>query len=727
MRRAIQFSLCLIIALGLLIPSLAGAAGAPGDSGRYIVRLKPGVSIDTVADQQVRSRGGVVTLRYTQVINGFSAELSPEAAEALRRDERVLGVMPDVEVFAFAQTTPTGVARIGTTSNTTAKIDGVDQRVNVDVAVLDTGVTAHPDLYVAGGTDCSGGSNYSDGNGHGTHVAGTIGALDNGIGVVGVAPGARIWSVRVLGANGSGSGAAIICGIDWVTANAATIEVANMSLGGTGLTDDGNCGLSNNDIIHQAICESVAAGVTYVVAAGNDGKNAATFFPACYDEVITVSALVDTDGKAGGLGAGTTVGTDDTLASFSNYGADVDVIAPGVNILSTSRTGGYVKMSGTSMASPHAAGAAALYKAVNTSASPSTVRAALIQGGNTTTWSGDRDNTKEPLIDVSGNPGGSTMSVTDITLTQTAISGGYRISSAVTVKSSGAAVSGATVQGQITYPNGSKVSVSGSTNASGVATIIRDVTATGTYTVAVTNVTKTGYTYAASANVVTSKSITISGGSTSMAVSAITLTQTQLTSGYRLTSQVTIKAGTTAVSGATVQVQVTYPNGSKVSLSGTTTTSGVATINRTVTATGTYTVAVTNVTKSGYTYTASANTVTSQSITIGGSVGNGAEMSVTAITLGSARMSGGYRVTGQVTVKANGAAVAGATVQIQLKYPNGSNVTLTGTTNSSGVATISRSVTTKGTYTLTVTNVTKTAYSYNPGANVVTSKSVTIT
>jgi subtilisin family serine protease len=149
----------------------------------------------------------------------------------------------------------------------------------------------HPDLNVAGATTARPGLGR---RGHGTHVAGTIGALDNGIGVVGVAPGARLWAVRVLNNQGSGTWSGIICGIDWATgkrdANGQrTIEVANMSLGGGGA--DSTCG--GSDAMHNAICTSVTAGITYVVAAGNNNANANTFVPATYAEVITVSALAD--------------------------------------------------------------------------------------------------------------------------------------------------------------------------------------------------------------------------------------------------------------------------------------------------------------------------------------------------------------------------------------------------------------------------------------------------
>jgi subtilisin family serine protease len=248
------------------------------------------------------------------------------------------------------------------------------------------------------------GLNGDDQNGHGSHMAGTIGAKDNSVGVAGVAPGARIWAVKVLNAAGIGLNSDVICGIDYVTANAGQIDVANMSLGGGG-SDDGNCGNTDGDAMHQAICDSVVAGVTYAVAAGNDHQNSSGFTPAAYDEVITVSALADFNGQPGGGAASTcTSDVDDTFADFSNFGNDVDVIAPGVCINSTYMNGGYNTISGTSMASPHAAGAAALYKANNPSASPAQVRTALRSAGNTNwTWpSQDGDSVQEPLVNVGG-------------------------------------------------------------------------------------------------------------------------------------------------------------------------------------------------------------------------------------------------------------------------------------------------------------------------------------
>ena len=401
--------------LALPLSGTASAAGPDATpTGSYIVVLEDGTAPGRVAGQHGRRYGADVASVYRSALRGYSARMTERDADRVAADERVLFVQRDGLVHAnrrpggggsaSAQSTPTGINRIDADLSPTAAINGTDQRVEVDVAVIDTGIDLdHPDLniHTAGAKNCSTGSTADDGNGHGTHVAGTIAALDNTTGVVGVAPGARLWPVRVLNNAGSGTFSSIICGVDYVTAHADQIEVANMSLGGSGT--DSTCG-TNEDAMHEAICASVAAGVTYVVAAGNESDDAANHVPAAYDEVITVSALADFNGQTGG-GAPATCrsDTDDTFASFSNYGPDIDLIAPGVCITSTWKGGGYSTISGTSMASPHVAGGAALYAATNPSATPDQVKSTL-QAAGATDWinTDDHDTIKEALLNVGG-------------------------------------------------------------------------------------------------------------------------------------------------------------------------------------------------------------------------------------------------------------------------------------------------------------------------------------
>lgn len=420
-RRIIHVMLTAVILFGLgLFTSSPQTALANGDAipGRYIVVFKDGVNVGQAASDIARAHGLGLQHVYSHALNGFAATIPDARLDAVKGDARVESVVQDRFVSIShcvpghpqhceptpppgggTQTIPTGILRINGDLSSTASGNGSGS-VDVDVAVIDTGIDlTHPDLNVVGGVNCSTGNSYKDGHGHGSHVAGTIGAIDNGFGVVGVAPGARLWAVRVLNNAGSGSWSSIICGVDWVTANASVIEVANMSLGGSG-SEEG----CNDNGMQEAICNSVAAGVTYVVAAGNESDNAANHVPAAYDQVITVSALADFNGEPGG-GAPATCRSDvdDTFANFSNFGSDVDLIAPGVCIESTWKGGGYNTISGTSMASPHVAGAAALYKAGNPGASPAQVKNALQNAGNLN-WNDvdDPDNTKEPLLDVGG-------------------------------------------------------------------------------------------------------------------------------------------------------------------------------------------------------------------------------------------------------------------------------------------------------------------------------------
>ena len=339
---------------------------------------------------------------FEHALKGASFIISPGKEGGVRNDSRVAFLERNQRVHLFVQTVPTGVQRIFADDNPNVTIDGVDDyRIDVDVAVIDTGIDFdHPDLNVVARTNCArkGPMNTEckdndgdDGNGHGTHVSGSIAAIDNGDGVVGVAPGARLWAVKVLGNDGSGWMSWIIAGIDYVTDNADQIEVANMSLG---------CKCSSS-AMDTAIANSVAAGVAYAVAAGNDDEDASSFSPANHPDVITVSALADFDGEPGALGSATCrTDEDDTLANFSNYGSYIEVTAPGVCILSTWKDGGYNTISGTSMASPHTAGAAALLAASGIT-DPATIRQTIINEGNYN-WTDDSgDSIQEPLLDVS--------------------------------------------------------------------------------------------------------------------------------------------------------------------------------------------------------------------------------------------------------------------------------------------------------------------------------------
>lgn len=313
---------------------------------RKIVVFKQGVLSESEKDALIDNSGGA-KIKDLKLINGKAALLSPKAEKALAKMPGVLRIDDDAAVEALTkggasakrvpsqpiETLPWGVDRIDAEKvwNTTAGD-------SIKVAVIDTGVElAHPDLAA----NIKGGYNAinprrsaNDDNGHGTHVAGIIAAADNEIGVIGVGHQINLYAVKVLDRNGSGYVSDVIEGLDWAIANG--MQVVNMSLSAT----------SDIQSFREAVQRANAAGITQVAAAGNDGN--AVNYPAAYSEVIAVSA---TD-------------KNDAIASWSSRGAEIDLAAPGVSIYSTYKGQTYKTLSGTSMASPHAAGAAALVLSV---------------------------------------------------------------------------------------------------------------------------------------------------------------------------------------------------------------------------------------------------------------------------------------------------------------------------------------------------------------------------
>src|SRR5215211_654785 len=332
--------------------------------GRYIVVFDEGEVRDptAVAREHAQRYGAEVLYTYQYAIEGYAARLPQARLDEVRADEQVAYVEPDQTMYAEAQTLPWGFDKIDADLSSTKAGDGSGAVSGVNAYVIDTGIYRHTDLNRVKHVNFVGDGRNTDCHGHGTHVAGTVAAKDNTTDVVGVAPGAPLTGVKVLGCNGSGATSGVIKGVDWVTANARKPAIANMSLGG---------GLSQ--ALDDAVRRSAASGVVYALAAGNSGANACNQSPAragagSNNGIATVAATTSSDGEP----------------SWSNYGPCVDVWAPGASILSTKKRGGTTTMSGTSMAAPHVGGGAALYLSKNTAASPTTVEGALTSGATIT-------------------------------------------------------------------------------------------------------------------------------------------------------------------------------------------------------------------------------------------------------------------------------------------------------------------------------------------------------
>ena len=320
-----------VLILVMVICPAAQALAAPPPMVKVIIGFNQQSAL-SARQSLVASVGGQIKQAY-HLVAAVAASIPENRVDALRHNALVSYVEEDGTVQAIDATIPWGIRQIGADS-----VHAYNQGSGVKVAIIDTGIDLNQtDLKVAGNvTFVAGTSSGQDDNGHGTHVAGTVAALGNGTGVVGVAPGAALYAVKVLDRNGSGSISGVVSGIQWAVTN--KMQVINMSLGTS----------SDYTTLHTACDAAYAAGIVIVAAAGNSGNSYGTgvnvLYPAAYDSVIAVAATDSTNSRA----------------SFSSTGPKVELAAPGVNVLSTCLGGSYCTMSGTSMASPHVAGVAAL-------------------------------------------------------------------------------------------------------------------------------------------------------------------------------------------------------------------------------------------------------------------------------------------------------------------------------------------------------------------------------
>jgi subtilisin family serine protease len=348
--------------------------------GQYIVVLEEEARDPTaVAREHAQRHGAQVLHTYEHALKGYAAQIPDHRLDEVLAEERVDYVERDGTVTIAAQTLPWGIDKIGADASNTRAGNGTGGVSNVNAYIIDTGIDKrHPDLNVVGHVNFHGGRN-TDCDGHGTHVAGTVAAEDNSSGVVGVAPSAPLTGVKVLGCDGSGSLADVIAGIDWVTANADKPAIANLSLD-----------TRASRVLDEAVRASAASGVFYSVAAGNSGRDACKHSPARAGA-----------GENNGIVTTAATNKSDAEPSWSNHGPCVDIWAPGTRILSTKNGGGRATKSGTSMASAHVGGGAALYLSSRTGASPATVESALKRDA-TRTRTESEGGTAIKLLDVSG-------------------------------------------------------------------------------------------------------------------------------------------------------------------------------------------------------------------------------------------------------------------------------------------------------------------------------------
>jgi subtilisin family serine protease len=644
--------------LGLVNPTdeeqLSPEKGGPPDG---LVKVLIGFKEKPGAAEQALVKGLGGKIKYTyNLIPAIAASVPEVAIEALKKNPNITNVEPDSIVYALDAELDNswGVKRIG------AGIvhDSGKNGEGIKIAIIDTGIDRdHPDLddNIMGGVNfvsipswkTPDPNKWDDDNGHGTHVAGIIAAEDNNTGVVGVAPGANLYALKVLDRTGSGYVSDVVMAIQWATEN--DIQVINMSLGGA------------YDIFLDAACllAYYFDRLILVAAAGNGGS---VIYPAAYDSVIAVSA---TD-------------SDDNLASFSSTGNEVELAAPGVYIYSTYKGGGYATISGTSMASPHVAGTAALVWADNTGWENDDVRIRLQNTaediGLLSTEQGyglvDADEAVKVSLDTGNIEGkvtdeadavieSATVVVEGTNLSATTVEGGYYLlenvpvetydviasadgyyseTATVTIVKDETVTQDFTLQAIPTYLVSGMV-----TDAENYVLVLEGVTVTieetgqsattgndGAYAISdvkggTYNITavKEGYS-SQTKTVIVEADITVNFALEEITEELQKLHVNSIDMWYKSagpnrfvsTKVEIISSDGTAVSAATVYLETTLPDGSKVSGSGDTTGDGTITFETRSRQTGTYTSTVTNVEKDGWEYNSIENVETSDSIKV---------------------------------------------------------------------------------------------------------------
>ncbi|MFI7551997.1 S8 family peptidase [Micromonospora sediminimaris] len=524
------------------VGTVRSAGGATAVKDSYIVVFKDSevsrTAVGSSVDRLLRRHGGATARTYSAAVRGAEVRVSARAAARIAADPAVAYVEQNhVVSLAGTQTNPPSWG-----------LDRIDQRnlplnssytypntaTNVTSYVIDTGIrTTHSDFggRATWGTNTVD-SNNTDCNGHGTHVAGTVGGS-----AYGVAKATRLVAVKVLNCSGSGTNAGVIAGIDWVTANAVKPAVANMSLGG-----------GANTSVDNAVINSINSGVTYAVAAGNGNalgqrQNACNYSPARAAPAITVGATQ----------------SNDAAASFSNYGTCVDILAPGVSITSAWHTSNTATntISGTSMASPHVAGVAALVLSANPSWSPQQVRDYLVSNSTPNVISNVGSGTPNQLLYVVN---GSTPPPTnDFSVSVSPTSGSVTAGSSATATVSTATTNGSAQSVSLSasgLPSGATASFSPATVTSGGSSTLTISTSAstpaGTYPVTVTGTAASGTRSA-------TYSLTVTGGSGGGCSGTNGSDVSIPDSGSAVTSSITISGcNRNAASSSTVAVNIVH-------------------------------------------------------------------------------------------------------------------------------------------------------------------------